>query len=86
MTKTNSTKVLAIVPARSGSKGLPNKNIRELRGKPLLARPIEAACKCSAIDDVIISTVSADYAEIAESCGTRASFLRLASPESGSSA
>ncbi|MDG2003440.1 MAG: acylneuraminate cytidylyltransferase family protein [Novosphingobium sp.] len=69
-------RVLAIVPARSGSKGLPGKNIRELCGKPLLAWPVEAAREAPAIDDVIISTDSSAYAEIAVRHGARAPFLR----------
>ena len=64
-------KVLAIVPARSGSKGLPGKNIKYLSGKPLLAYPIEAAIGCDYIDNVVISTDSLEYASIAEKYGAQ---------------
>jgi N-acylneuraminate cytidylyltransferase/CMP-N,N'-diacetyllegionaminic acid synthase len=71
-------RVLALIPARSGSKGLPGKNIRPLGGKPLLAWPIEAARASRLVDDVVISTDSAEFAEIAERHGARAPFLRPA--------
>ncbi len=70
--------ILALVPARAGSKGLPGKNVRELLGKPLLAWPIEAARKSTYVDDVVISTDSADFAALAEQHGARAPFLRPA--------
>lgn len=69
-------KVLAVVPARRGSKGLPLKNIRLLRGKPLLAWPIEAARASRYIDRVIISTEDAEFADIAQQAGADAPFLR----------
>ena len=62
-------RVLAIVPARAGSKGLPGKNIRPLGGKPLLAWPIEAALASTHVDRTIVSTDSAEYAEIAQKFG-----------------
>ena len=52
----NGKEILAIIPARSGSKGLPGKNIKDLCGKPLIAWTIEAAKKCSYIDEIIVST------------------------------
>ena len=69
-------RVLALVPARGGSKGLPGKNVRVLGGKPLLAWPIEAARSSLYVDDVVISTDSAEFAAIAEKYGARAPFLR----------
>lgn len=72
-------RVLALVPARSGSKGLPGKNIRPLHGKPLLAWPIEAAKASRHVDRVIISTDSPAYAELARQAGAESPFLR---PES----
>lgn len=57
--------MLAIIPARGGSKGLPGKNIRELNGKPLIAHTIEAALKSKKITKIIIST---DDEEIAKVC------------------
>ena len=49
---------IAIIPARSGSKGLPDKNIKELAGKPLIAYSIVAAQKTNLIDRIIVSTDS----------------------------
>lgn len=71
-------KVLAVVPARRGSKGLPLKNIRPLGGKPLLAWPIEAACKSCYVDRVIISTDDPEFAAIAKRAGADVPFLRPA--------
>lgn len=64
-----SAKVLALIPARAGSKGLPGKNIRPLHGKPLLAWPIAAAKASQYVDRVIVSTDSAEFAEIARAHG-----------------
>lgn len=71
-------RVLAIVPARSGSKGLPGKNVRMLAGKPLLAWPIAAARASAHVDRVIISTDSREFADIAVAHGAEAPFLRPA--------
>ncbi|MCL2016013.1 MAG: acylneuraminate cytidylyltransferase family protein [Defluviitaleaceae bacterium] len=67
---------LGIIPARSGSKGLPHKNIRELLGKPLIAYSIEAALQTGYFDDIIVSTDSENYAEIARRHGAEVPFLR----------
>lgn len=67
---------IAIITARSSSKGLPDKNIRELCGKPLLAYSIECAISSGRFDKVFVSTDSEKYAEIAERFGADASFLR----------
>ena len=67
---------LAIIPARSGSKGLPGKNTKLLCGKPLLAWSIEAGKKSNYIDDVIVSTDSLEIAEIAKKHGALVPFLR----------
>jgi CMP-N-acetylneuraminic acid synthetase len=61
--------VLAVIPARGGSKGLPRKNIRLLGGKPLIAYSIEAAQAATTIDDVLVSTEDDEIAEIARGCG-----------------
>jgi N-acylneuraminate cytidylyltransferase/CMP-N,N'-diacetyllegionaminic acid synthase len=74
----DSKRVLALVPARSGSKGLPNKNIRPLMGKPLLAWPIEAALASRFVDKVVLSTDSETYAEIGRKHGADVPFLRPA--------
>lgn len=62
-------KRLAIIPARSGSKGLPDKNIIDLCGKPLMAYTIEAAIESGMFDKIIVSTDSEKYAEIARNFG-----------------
>lgn len=72
------SRVLAIVPARAGSKGLLNKNIRPLHGKPLLAWPIAAARRSRFVDRTIISTDDPDYARIAQEHGADVPFLRPA--------
>ena len=71
-------RVLALVPARRGSKGLPLKNIRPLQGKPLLAWPIEAARASRYVDRVVISTDDAEFAALAQTVGADAPFLRPA--------
>lgn len=62
-------KKIAIIPARSGSKGLKDKNIKELCGKPLIAYTIEAAINSKLFDEVIVSTDSNKYGKIAEQYG-----------------
>ena len=62
-------KRLAIIPARSGSKGLKDKNIIELCGKPLIAYSIEAAVNTNLFDRVIVSTDSEIYAKISRQYG-----------------
>ena len=69
---------IAIIPARSGSKGLPDKNIRLVNGKPLLAYTIEAALESGCFDTVHVSTDSERYAEIAREFGADVPFLRSA--------
>ncbi len=69
-------KTLAVIPARSGSKGLPDKNIRPLLGKPLMAYSIEAAITSEIFDEVMVSTDSHSYADIAEKFGASVPFLR----------
>ena len=75
-------KNIAIIPARSGSKGLKNKNIRELNGKPLLAYSIEVAKASSLFDEIMVSTDSEKYAEISKSFGANVPFLRSESNSS----
>lgn len=69
-------KNLAIIPARSGSKGIKNKNIRLLDGKPLMAYSIEAAMNAKIFDCVHVSTDSTEYADIARRYGASVDFLR----------
>lgn len=68
--------VLAIIPARSGSKGLKDKNIKKFNGKPLLAYAIEAAINSNVFKEVIVSTDSEVYADIAKVFGAHVPFLR----------
>lgn len=68
-------KVLGVIPARGGSKGVKNKNIKPLAGKPLIAYTIEAANK-SDLDKVIVSTDSEDIAEVAKQHGGEVPFIR----------
>ena len=68
--------ILALVGARSGSKGVPDKNIRPLAGHPLLSWSVACAQKCELIDRVLLSTDSEYYAEIGSSYGAEVPFLR----------
>ncbi len=67
---------LAVILARSGSKGLKDKNIKELAGKPLLAHTVEAAIASGKYDIVHVSTDSELYADIAKKYGADVPFLR----------
>ena len=85
----DNARVLALIPARSGSKGLPGKNIRPLAGVPLLAWPVAAACASRHVDRVVVSTDSEQYAELARQQGADVPVLRpaaLASDQAPSSA
>lgn len=68
--------MLAIIPARGGSKGVPRKNIKEIGGKPLIYYTIEAALNSKHIDRIIVSTDDEEIAEIAKSFGAEVPFLR----------
>ena len=68
--------MIAIIPAREGSKGLPGKNILPFCGKPLIAWTIEAALACKSLDRVIVSTDSEDIAETARTYGAEVPGLR----------
>jgi len=68
--------ILAIIPARSGSKSVPHKNIRTFAGKPLLAWSIEQAKESKTIQRIVVSTDSRAYAKIARSCGAEVPFIR----------
>jgi CMP-N,N'-diacetyllegionaminic acid synthase len=70
--------VLALVPARSGSRGIPDKNIVSFRGKPLLVHSVEHGLAAGNVDRVIVSTDSPRYRAIAEAAGAEAPFLRPA--------
>jgi pseudaminic acid cytidylyltransferase len=72
----NGKKILAIIPARGGSKRLPRKNVLPLCGKPLIAWSIEAAQQSSYIDKIMVSTDDAEIAKIAEKYGVEVPFIR----------
>ncbi len=71
-------KILGIIPARGGSKGIKDKNIRPLAGKPLIAHTIEAGLASKYVDDVLVSTDSEKIAEISMRYGADVPFLRPA--------
>ena len=71
-------KVLAVIPARGGSKAIPDKNIKTLGGKPLIAWTISAALEAGGVDRVIVSTDSQRIAETARAYGAQVPFLRPA--------
>ena len=68
--------ILAVIPARSGSKGLKDKNIKKMCGKPLMAYTIEAARESKIFDCIHVSTDSEQYAEIAKEYGADVPFIR----------
>jgi CMP-N,N'-diacetyllegionaminic acid synthase len=68
--------ILAIIPARGGSKGVPFKNIKLLNGKPLIYYSIDAALKSKYIDRVVVTSDSEDIIRVAKSFGADAPFLR----------
>ena len=68
--------MLAIIPARSGSKGLLNKNIKLLNKRPLIAWSIIAASKSSFISRIVVSTDSKEIAKVANKYGAEVPFLR----------
>lgn len=68
--------IFALIPARSGSKGLPHKNIKLLGDKPLIEWSIAACKKAALINRIIVSTDSKEYAEISRKVGAEVPFLR----------
>jgi N-acylneuraminate cytidylyltransferase len=69
-------RLLAIIPARGGSKGVPRKNLRLLAGKPLIAYAIETALASGLIDRVVVSTDDAEIAGVARQYGAEVPFMR----------
>lgn len=67
---------LAVIPARGGSKRIPQKNIREFCGKPIIARSISAAQQSGCFDKIIVSTDAPEIAEVARAFGAETPFLR----------
>jgi N-acylneuraminate cytidylyltransferase len=68
--------IVSIIPARSGSKGVPGKNLRILGGVPLIAWSIISSTKSNNINRTIVSTDSAEYAEISKNWGAEVPYLR----------
>jgi len=69
-------RIIALIPARSGSKGLPNKNIKDYQDIPLLVHSINIAKQCDYIDEIVVTTDSEEYKIIAEKFGAKCPFLR----------
>ena len=69
-------KIIAVIPARGGSKGIKNKNIRIIAGHPLIAYSIKAGLSVKRVDRVICTTDSPEIAEIAKNYGAEVPFLR----------
>ena len=67
---------LAIIPARSGSKGVKDKNIKNLCGTPLMGYSVKAALDSKMFSHVMVSTDSQHYADVAVQCGAEVPFLR----------
>ncbi|MFB7160421.1 cytidylyltransferase domain-containing protein [Lysinibacillus sp. NPDC056232] len=81
----NGKSFIAVIPARGGSKGIPNKNIVEVEGKPLIAYTIETALQSKYLDRIIVSTDNEEIAIVSKDWGAEVPFLRpscLATDES----
>lgn len=72
----NKPRVLGVITARGGSKGIPGKNVKSLAGKPLIAWTIDAAKKSALITHLIVSTDDSEIASIAETYGIEVPFIR----------
>lgn len=84
---TDTSKVLALIPARGGSKGLPRKNVLPLGGKPLIAWSIEAARGSGLVDRLILSSDDQEIISVAKTWGCEVPFVRpaeLATDQAGS--
>ena len=69
-------KVLGLITARGGSKGIPRKNIKMIAGKPLIVWTIEAALESSLLSEVVVSTDDLEIAEVARRAGAKVPFIR----------
>ena len=74
----NDEKIIAIIPARGGSKGIKDKNIYPLKGRPLISYTIDAARYSNYIDYVMVSTDSDGIADVSRNCGAEVPFMRPA--------
>jgi len=79
-----STGIVAIIPARGGSKGIPRKNLQPLCGKPLIAYSIEAALAARLVERVVVSTDDEEIAEVSRRYGAEVPFLRPSALARGS--
>ena len=77
--------MLAIIPARGGSKGIPKKNVRPLNGLALICHSIKSALASKFIDRVVVSTEDREIAKIAKECGAEVPFMRPANLASDTS-
>ncbi|HDI12705.1 MAG TPA: acylneuraminate cytidylyltransferase family protein [Hadesarchaea archaeon] len=71
-------KILGVIPARGGSKGVPGKNLKKLAGKPLISYVIEAALRSKRLNRIIVSTDDRKIAKVAKRCGAEIPFIRPA--------
>lgn len=69
-------RVMALIPARGGSKGVPRKNVAPVGGRPLIAWTVVAALEANCFDRIIVSTDDSEIADIAKSYGAEVPFLR----------
>lgn len=69
-------KIIAIIPARGGSKGIPRKNVKDLAGKPMISYIIESVKKTEGIDRVIVSTEDEEIARVSKEYGAEVPFIR----------
>jgi len=69
-------KILTVIPARYGSKSLPNKNVLPLHGKPLLCHSVAYSLKSTVVNKTIVSTDSVEISNIAKKCGAEVPFIR----------
>lgn len=69
-------KILAVIPARGGSKRIPRKNIKEFAGQPIIKYSIDAALESEVFDEVMVSTDDKEIAEVAKSLGAKVPFFR----------
>lgn len=70
--------VIAVIPARGGSKGIPRKNLVQLAGKPLIGYAIAAALGANTVDRILVSTDDSQIADVAQALGAEVPFLRPA--------
>lgn len=75
---TDRRRVLGLIPARGGSKGVPRKNVRELAGRPLIAWTIRTAQQATGLTSIVVTTDDPEIAAVAEAAGAEVPFLRSA--------